>query len=173
MITMSLFSEERKRGTIELLLTSPITDFQVVLGKFFSASAFYGIMLLATSVPMSVLFLYGDPAWGPILTGYLGLVLYGVSLIALGVFISTLTENQIVAGVLSFGATLLLWIVNGFGQGATATTREVLNYLSVLEHMNGFIDGTISTSDVVFYLSMTTAGLFLTYRAIESWRWRG
>ncbi len=173
MITMSLFSEERKRGTIELLLTSPVTDLQVVLGKFLSASAFYGIMLATTLVSMAVLFLYSDPAWGPILSGYLGLALYGISLVALGVFISTLTENQIVAGVLTFGATLLLWVVDGFGQGAGETTRAVLGYLSVLQHMNGFIQGTISTSDVIFYLSMTTAGLFLTYRAIESWRWRG
>lgn len=173
MITMSLFSEERKRGTIELLLTSPITDVQVILGKFLSAAAFYGIMLLSTLVSMGVLFLYSEPAWGPILTGYVGLTLYGVSLIALGVFLSTLTENQIVAGALTFGATLLLWVVDAFGQGATATTRAILTYLSVLQHMNGFIQGVISTSDVIFYLSMTGMGLFLTYRSIESWRWRG
>jgi hypothetical protein len=78
-----------------------------------------------------------------------------------------------VAGVLTFGATLLIWVVDGFGQGGGETTRAVLGYLSVLQHMNGFIQGTISTSDVIFYLSMMTAGLFLTYRAIESWRWRG
>ena len=173
MITMALFSEEKKRGTIELLLTAPLTDLQVVLGKFLSAVAFYLIMLATTLVPVSVLFLYGDPAWGPLLNSYLGLFLYGVGLLALGVFISTLSENQIVSGVLSFGLILLLWMVDVLGQSASPTTRAVLTHLSILSHLGEFINGVLATSNVIFYLSMMFLGLFLTYRSIDSLRWRG
>jgi ABC-2 type transport system permease protein len=173
MITMALFSEEKRRGTIELLLTAPLTDLQVVMGKYLAAVAFYVIMLVTTWIPVSVLFLYGDPAWGPILTGYLGLLLYGVSLLALGLFISTLTDNQIVAGVLSFGAILLLWMVDVVADGAAASTRAVLTYLSILGHLDEFLRGVLSSSNVIFYLSLMTLGLFLTYRSVDSMRWRG
>jgi ABC-2 type transport system permease protein len=173
MITMGLFSEEKKRGTIELLLTAPLTDFEVVMGKFLSAVAFYTIMLVTTFVPMSVLFMYSDPAWGPLATGYLGIFLYGVGLLALGLFVSTLTENQIVSGVLGFGMILLLWMVDVIGQGATETTRAVLTYLSVLSHLGDFMNGVLASSNVIFYLSLVTLGLFLTYRSIDSLRWRG
>ena len=173
MITMVLFSDEKRRGTIELLLTLPLTDVQIVLGKFLAAVSFYAIMLATTWIPMSVLFLYGDPAWRPILTGYLGLFLYGVALLALGLFVSTLTENQIVAGFASFGTALILWIIDGVAQNATALTREVLTYVSILGHMDDFRLGVISTTDVIYYLSMMTLALFLTYRSIDSMRWRG
>ncbi len=173
MITMGLFSEEKKRGTIELLLTAPVTDFQVVMGKYLAAVSFYAIMLATTWVPISVLFIYADPAWGPILTGYLGLLLYGVGLLAIGLFISTLTENQIIAGVLSFGTILMLWMVDAVAQSATATTRGVLGYLSILGHLDDFIRGVLTTSHVIFYLSLMTLGLFLTYRSVDSMRWRG
>jgi len=106
MLTMGLFSEEKKRGTIELLLTAPLTDLQVVLGKFFAGVAFFLILLLTTWIPTGFLYLYSSPASGPIFTAYLGLLLYGLALIAIGLFISTLTENQIIAAVLSFGAIL-------------------------------------------------------------------
>ena len=173
MITMALFSEEKRRGTIELLLTAPLTDLQVVAGKFLAAVSFYSIMLATTWVPISVLFIYGDPAWGPILTGYLGLLLYGVALLALGLFVSTLTENQIVAAVLSFGAILMLWMVDVVAQSATSTTRAVLTYLSILGHLDDFIKGVLASSHVIFYLSLMSLGLFLTYRSIDSMRWRG
>lgn len=173
MITMVLISDEKRRGTIELLLTAPLTDLQLVLGKFLSAVSFYGIMLATTFVPVSVLFLYSDPAWGPILSAYLGLFLYGVALLALGLFVSSLTENQIAAGVASFGTALVLWIVDAIAQNATATTREVLTYISILGHLDDFLRGVIATPHIIYYLSMMTLGLFLTYRSIDSMRWRG
>lgn len=172
MITMALFSEEKRRGTIELLLTAPLTDLQIVLGKFFSAVAFYAILLATTLAPIAILFLYSEPALGPLMTGYLGLLLYGVALLALGLFISTLSENQIVSGVISFGAILLLWMVDVIGQTATATTRAVMTHLSILAHLSDFTNGVLSTSNLIFYLSMTTLGLFLTYRSINALRWR-
>ncbi len=173
MITMGLFSEEKKRGTIELLLTAPITDAQVVLGKFFAAASFFVILLLSTWVPMSVLYIYGDPASGPILSGYLGLLLYGFALLAIGMFISTLTENQIVAAVLSFGTIMVLWLVDVLANTAESGTREVLTYLSILSHLDDFMRGILATSHIIFYLSLMLVALFLTYRSIDSLRWRG
>jgi len=173
MITMGLFSEEKKRGTIELLLTAPLTDLQVILGKFFAASSFFVILLLTTWIPMSVLYIYGSPASGPILTAYLGLLLYGLSIIAIGLFISSLTENQIIAAVISFGAIMVLWLVDVMAGSAESTTKEVLTYLSILSHLDDFTKGVLATSHIIFYLSLTLVALFLTYRSVDSLRWRG
>ena len=174
MLTMGLFSEEKKRGTIELLLTSPLTDLQVVLGKFFAAGAFYLILLLSTWIPMGVLYLYGSPASGPILTAYLGLLLYGLAILAVGLFISTLTENQIIAAILSFGAIMVLWLVDVVAQNSeSATSKGVLTYLSILSHLDDFMKGVLASSNVIFYLSLMLVALFLTYRSIDSLRWRG
>ena len=174
MLTMGLFSEEKKRGTIELLLTAPITDLQVVLGKFFAAAAFYVILLLSMWVPTGVLYLYGSPASGPILTAFLGLLLYGLTIIAIGLFISTLTENQIIAAVLSFGSIMVLWLVDVVAQNAESpASKGLLTYLSILSHLDDFMKGVLSTSHIIFYLSLMMVGLFLTYRSIDSLRWRG
>src|SRR2546428_13601222 len=126
MITMGLFSEEKKRGTIELLLTAPVTDLQVVLGKFFAGVSFFLILLLTTWIPTGFLYLYSSPASGPILTAYLGLLLYGLALIAIGLFISTLTENQIIAAVLSFGTIMVLWLVDVLANNADSTTGNAV-----------------------------------------------
>src|SRR6476620_2519535 len=172
MLTMGLFSEEKKRGTIELLLTSPMTDLQVVLGKFFAAALFFVILLLTTWIPMAVLYLYGSPATGPILTAYLGLLLYGLAIVAIGLFISTLTENQIIAAVLSFGTIMVLWLVDVMATNAeSATSKGVLQYLSILSHLVDFMKGVLSTSHIIFYVSLMLVGLFLTYRSIDSLRW--
>ena len=174
MLTMGLFSEEKKRGTIELLLTAPVTDLQVVLGKFFAAGAFYVILLLSTAIPTAVLYLYSTPASGPILTAYLGLLLYGLSIVAIGLFISTLTENQIIAAVLSFGTIMVLWLVDVVANNAESpTSKGILTYLSILSHLDDFMKGVLSTSHIIFYLSLMLIGLFLTYRSIDSLRWRG
>jgi ABC-2 type transport system permease protein len=174
MLTMGLFSEEKKRGTIELLLTSPLTDLQVVLGKFFAAASFFVILLLSTLIPMAVLYLFGQPASGPILTAYLGLLLYGLAIVAIGLFISTLTENQIIAAVLSFGTIMVLWLVDVVANNAESpTSKGVLTYLSILSHLDDFMKGVLSTSHIIFYISLMLVGLFLTYRSIDSLRWRG
>ena len=112
LITMRTYSEEKRSGTIELLLTSPITDWQIILGKFLGAMALYAAMLAVTLVHIGVLFLYGSPEWKPIVTGYLGLLLMGGCFISLGLFISSLTKNQIVAGMVTFAVFLMLWVVN-------------------------------------------------------------
>jgi ABC-2 type transport system permease protein len=174
MLTMGLFSEEKKRGTIELLLTAPLTDLQVVLGKFFAAGAFYLILLLSTWIPMGVLYLYGSPASAPILTAYLGLLLYGLAILAIGLFISTLTENQIIAAILSFGTIMVLWLVDVVAQNTdSATSKGVLTYLSILSHLDDFMKGVLASSNIIFYVSLMLVALFLTYRSIDSLRWRG
>jgi ABC-2 type transport system permease protein len=176
MLTMGLFSEEKKRGTIELLLTAPLTDAQVVLGKFFSAFAFFVILLLSMWIPTGILYMYSSPgpASGPILTAYLGLLLYGLALMGIGLFISTLTENQIIASVVSFGVAMALWLVDVFANNVdSANAKAVLSYLSVLGHLDDFMKGVLATSHIIFYLSLMLVALFLTYRSIDSLRWRG
>ncbi len=174
MLTMGLFSEEKKRGTIELLLTAPLTDLQVVLGKFFAGVTFFLILLLTTWIPTGFLYWYSSPASGPILTAYLGLLLYGLALIAIGLFISTLTENQIIAAVLSFGTIMVLWLVDVLANNADSTAgKAVLTYLSILSHLDDFMKGVLSTSHIIFYMSLMLVALFLTYRSIDSLRWRG
>jgi ABC-2 type transport system permease protein len=173
MITMALFSEEKKRGTMELLLTAPITDAQVVLGKFLAASVFYILLLSTTLVHVAVLYIYSDPASGPIFAAYLGILLYGLAILAIGMFLSSLTENQIVAAIMSFSAVLLLWLIDVFSRSAQGATKAILSYLSIIEHLNDFLIGVISTSHIIFYLSLMLVGLFLTYRSLDSLRWRG
>jgi len=174
MLTMGLFAEEKKRGTIELLLTAPLTDLQVVLGKFFAGVTFFLILLLTTWIQTGMLYLYSTPASGPIFTAYLGLLLYGLALIAIGLFISTLTENQIIAAVLSFGTIMVLWLVDVLANNADSTSgKAVLTYLSILSHLDDFMKGVLSTSHIIFYMSLMLVALFLTYRSIDSLRWRG
>jgi ABC-2 type transport system permease protein len=129
-------------------------------------------MFLTSAITISALFVYGQPDWKPILGGYLGMLLYGAALLAIGLFISTLTENQIVAVVITFGVILVLWLIESFSTGAEGMTREVLRYLSVIGHLDDFIKGVIDTGHVIFYLTFAFVGLFLTYRSLESMRWK-
>lgn len=172
MITMRLFAEEKRTGTIELLVTSPVRDLEIILGKWFAAVMLYGCLLLATALNFGFLFRYGNPDWKPLAVGYLGLLLQGGLLLALGTFISTLTKNQIIAGAVTFGICLLLWVlewVSGYDSSRWAT---VLSYLSVITHFDSFARGVIDSKDLVFYLSGIFLGLFATARSMESLRWR-
>jgi ABC-2 type transport system permease protein len=172
MLTMGLFAEEKRRGTIELLLTTPVSNFQAMVGKYVASLTFLLIMLVLSGFTISALFIYGRPDWKPILGGYLGLFLYGAAILAMGLFISTLTENQIVSGFITFGMFLVLWLIEAFSSGAQGVAKDVLTYLSVIGHLDDFIKGVIDTSHVIFYLTLAFVGLFLTYRSLESMRWR-
>ena len=173
LITMRLFSEEKKSRTIELLLTSPVTDLHVVIGKFLSGLALFALMLAFTLVYQIVLFVTGSPDIGPILTGYLGLLLMGASFLSLGMLISSLTENQIVAATASFGVFLILWVLAWTSRMTGGGLGEILAYISITEHLHDFAKGVIDTKDVVYYLSFIFLGVFLTLRSLESMRWRG
>ena len=173
MITMRTYSEEKRSGTIELLLTSPLTDPEIILGKFLGALALYAAMLFVTMIYIAILFRIGNPEWRPIIAGYVGLLLMGGCFLSTGLFISSLTKNQIVAGFLTFATFLMLWVINWMGESSGPTTRDVLNYLSITEHFDDFSRGIIDTKHVVYYLSFITFGLFLTAKSVDSERWRG
>ena len=173
MITMRTYSEEKRSGTIELLLTSPLTDFQIIMGKFLGAMALYAAMLAVTMVHIGVLFAFGRPEWIPIATGYLGLLLMGGCFISVGLLISSFTRNQIVAGMITFGVFLLLWVINWVGSFTGPTTQAVLDYLSITTHLDDFTRGIVDTKHLVYYVSFIAFGLFLTARSVDTERWRG
>ena len=173
LITMRTYSEEKRSGTIELLLTSPVTDVQIILGKFFGALLLYGAMLAVTLLHMAILFIFGDPEWKPIATGYLGLLLMGGCFLSLGLFISSLTKNQIVAAMATFAVFLMLWVISWISTFVGPTTQTVLQYLSLTEHFDDFAKGIIDTKHVIYYLSFMAFGLFLTAKSVDSERWRG
>lgn len=172
MITMRLFAEEKRSGTIELLATSPVTDLQIIIGKWLAAVILYCCILAISGLNLSILFLYGKPDWKPILVAYLGLLLQGSSLLAVGTFISTTTKNQIIAGVGTFAICLILWVLDWVAAYSTTTGGKVLAYLSVMGHFENFAKGVLDSKDVVFYASAIFFGLFLTARSMESLRWR-
>ncbi|HLW82175.1 MAG TPA: ABC transporter permease [Candidatus Acidoferrales bacterium] len=173
-LAMGLYSEERKRGTMELLMTSPITDAEIVLGKFLASFTLLVIMLLPTVFYVIYMFAHSDPAppWRMIGGAYLGVLLLGAMLLSLGSFLSSLTENQIISGVLIFGVSLLLWLLNAFSQSGSGVLAQVLQYAAVLHHYDPFVQGVIDTTGLVFFGSWIFLGIFLTMRSIESMRWR-
>jgi ABC-2 type transport system permease protein len=174
-ITMRTYSEEKRSGTIELLLTSPLTDAQIILGKFLGSIGLYAGMLAVTLVHMAILFAFTDPNpdWRPIASAYLGLLLMGGSFISVGLLISSLTKNQVVAAIATFVVFLMLWVINWIGTFVGPTTQAVLNQLSLTDHFDDFARGVIDTKHLVFYLSFISFGLFLTAKSVDSERWRG
>jgi ABC-2 type transport system permease protein len=172
-VTMRTYSEEKRSGTVELLMTSPLTDLQIILGKFFGAMALYGALLAVTLLHVGVLFVYGNPEWKPIATVYLGLLLLGGCFISVGLFISSLTKNQIVAFVATFAVFLMLWIITWIGSFSGPTVDKLTQYLSIIDHFDDFGKGVLDTTHVLYYLSFITFGLFLTAKSVDSERWRG
>jgi ABC-2 type transport system permease protein len=172
MITMRLIAEEKKTGTIELLLTSPVQDLQIILGKWLGAMLLYLCVLGMSVINISLLFAWGKPDWKPVLVAYLGLILQGGCLLAIGEFISTMTRNQIIAGGVTFFVCLLLWLLSWFTAFDSGATASVINYLSIVTHFDNFAKGVVDSKDVVFYLSMIFFALFVTSRSMESLRWR-
>lgn len=173
LVTMRLFSEEKKAGTVELLYTTPPTVLNIVMGKFLAGLVFYIIMLLPTAVFMAILFIYGQPELAPVLSGYLGLILLGSSFIAGGLFISTLTENQIIAAIGGFGLSLLLWVIGAAANFSGPLLKPVFDYLSIIGHFEDFAQGVIDTQHIIFYLLFSALGIYLSFRSVESIRWRG
>jgi ABC-2 type transport system permease protein len=173
LITMRTYSEEKRSGTIELLLTAPLTDLQIILGKFLGAMTLYAAMIAITLIHIAVLFWVGDPEWRPIATAYLGMLLMGGCFISVGLLISSLTKNQIVAGMITFAVFLMLWVINWIASFMGPTTQAVLNYLSITGHLDDFTNGVLDTRHLVYYVSFITFGLFLTARSVDSERWRG
>jgi len=172
MVTMRLVAEEKRTGTIELLLTSPVKDLGIILGKWLGAMLLYLCVLGMSMINVALLFAWGKPDLKPVLVAYLGLILQGGCLLAIGTFISTTTKNQIVAGGVTFFVCLLLWLLSWFTAFDNSATAQVINYLSIVTHFENFGRGVLSMKDVVFYLSLIFFALFLTARQMESLRWR-
>ena len=173
MVTMRTYSEEKRSGTIELLLTSPLSDLQILLGKFLGAMALYGLMLSVTLVHIGILFIYGEPEWLPVVTGYVGLLLMGGCFVSVGLLISSLTKNQAVSGMATFAVFLMLWVINWMADSSGPLTQSVLTYLSITEHFDDFSRGVLDTKHVVYYVSFIAFGLFLTAKSVDSERWKG
>jgi ABC-2 type transport system permease protein len=173
MATMRTYSEEKRSGTIELLLTSPVTDVDIIVGKFLGSVALYGGLLAVNALYVALLFGFGNPAFMPLLAGYLGLLLLGSCFVSLGLFVSSTTKNQMVAGAVTFVLALLFWIISWAAERAGAPFGPILSYLSITQHFEDFAKGVIDTKHVIFYLSFIAFGLFLTLKSVDSERWRG
>lgn len=173
LITMRTYSEEKRSGTMELLLTSPVTDLEIVLGKFIGAMGLITAMLAVTLPHLVVLFWFADPEWKPIATAYLGFLLMAGCFVAVGLFISSLTRNQIIAAMATFGVFLMLWVIGWMGSFMGPTGQAVFQYLSITDHFADFTRGVLDTKHLVYYGSFIIFGLFLTMRSVETERWRG
>jgi ABC-2 type transport system permease protein len=165
-LTMRQFAEERKTGTLELLLTAPVREIDIVLAKFLASMAVNASMLALTLTYAGVLQAYGEPDWGPIYSGYLGLVLFTAALVALGLTVSALTANQIVAAVVSLGLFLVLWMIDTLGSLLPYPFDNMVLSVSLLAHFTPFATGAIYLSDMGFFVSLILLGLFLSVRAL-------
>ncbi len=172
LLTMRLFSEERKSGTEELLFTSPLSNDEIVYGKFLASSTVLFIMLAGLGVLSIFPFFYSNPELYPVLSGFLGLFLMGIAFVSVGIFTSSITENQVVSASLGFGFLLLLWVLSWSAEAAGEPLREILRYLSFFEHFKDMPKGVLNITDVVYYLSFSYFMLFLTTSYLEARRWR-
>lgn len=172
LITMRLLSDEQRTGTIEVLLTSPVRDWEVVLGKFLAAlGLFASIVGLTLLYPLLIWRLGGNPDPGPIISGYLGVLLMGGAMLAIGTMASALTENQIVAAVIAFAILLLFWLI-GAAADVISGASSVIRALSISDRFNDFARGAINLEDVIFYLSLIAGSLFIATRVLETRRYR-
>jgi ABC-2 type transport system permease protein len=171
-LTMRLLAEEQRMGTLEILLTSPVRDWEVVLGKFFASVSVLLLSIVITLMYALVLKVYGNPDMGPMAAGYLGLLLAGGALMSIGILASALSQNQVVAAVLGFVANLVLWIISAAGQSASSSVTQVLNQMGFFEHTLNFWRGIIDTNDIVYFLSLMALALFTATRVLEARRWR-
>ncbi|MFC1899241.1 ABC transporter permease [Chloroflexota bacterium] len=171
LLTMRLLAEERKMGTLELLMTAPVRDSEIILGKFFASLGVLTIMLVLTFYYPLLLMWFGDPDWGPIFAGYLGLLLLGSTALSIGIFASSLTANQLVAAVVAGGIVCALWFSGVATTVLPPAMSNVLNYISLYYHFPDFMTGVVDTRAIVYYLSTTALFLFLATRSLENSRW--
>jgi len=172
LVTMRLFAEEKKSGTMEVLMTVPVSDLQVVLGKFLGAMGFLIAMLAPTGVYVLALSLVGDPDYGAIISAYVGMLLMGGLFASIGLFVSSLTSNQIVAAIVTFISLISLWIAGYLSLQTRWPLSAFLDYMGAAGHLDSFLKGVIDTRDVIYYLSLTVYFLFLSVRSLETRKWR-
>ena len=172
LLTLRVLAEEQRSGTLEALVTTPVSDGEEILSKWLGAYAFYAFMLAVTSAYMAMLAYFGDPDWGPIVAHYLGLLLLGGMFLAVGVFGSSLTRSQIVAGVVTLVVILLYMLLGLIGGQMTAQTREFLVQMNPYEHFSTMGEGHVDTRDLIYFASWTAFWMFLATRVLESRKWR-
>ena len=170
-LTMRLFAEEKRTGTEELLFTLPLSNIHIIMGKYLAALTVIFIMVLCTGIYGALPFFFSKPEFLPVLVGYLGLFLLGASFLSFGLFASSLTSSQIVAAVITFGILMLLWVLSWLSY-VTTSFKELVEYLSFFSHYDNLTKGVIDTRDLIYYLSFTFVGIFLTYGMLELKRWR-
>lgn len=172
-LTMRLLAEESRTGTLELLLTAPVRDWSVVIGKFLGALGLYAVMIgLTLFYPVLLMLLGGNPDWGPIWSGYLGLLLLGMSFLAVGLFASSLTSNQMVSAVIAFVILLILFVISQVAGSVSSGVGDFLSKFSLTDHFDSFPRGIIDLKDVIFYLTFTAVVLFFTVQVVEGRRYR-
>lgn len=172
LLTMRLLAEEQKMGTLELLLTSPVRDWEVVAGKYIASLLTLVVTIALTSYYVFLLYAFGDPDSGPVLSAYLGLLLFSAAALAIGLMASSLSSNQIVAAVIGMAVLLTLSFINRVADIVSGTAAEVLNGLSMNAHFQDFTRGIVDTGNIVYYVSLTAVFLFMTVRSLETRRWR-
>ncbi len=170
-LTMRLLAEETKSGTIELMMTNPVRDFELVLGKYLGALGFLLVMLAFTLYYPVLLFIFGNPDRGPMLAGYLGVVLQAAAFLAIGLMASSFTQNQIVAAILTFAILLIMWLSESVANFLGKPLGDVMRYLSVTNHFQDFSRGVIDTTHVIYFLSIVAASLFITFLSLQTRRW--
>jgi ABC-2 type transport system permease protein len=173
LVTMRLFAEERRSGTIELLLTYPVRDGAVLLGKYLAALVLYALMLVLTLLYPGIVAYFARLEWGPLVTGYVGLLLLGATFIAVGTCVSTFFENQIIAGTVTFLILLMFWVIGWSADAAGGVWRAVLSELSLIEHFDTFAKGTLDTKDIIYYVNFMLLALFVGLKSLEARRWKG
>jgi ABC-2 type transport system permease protein len=171
-LTMRLLAEEARTGTIELLLTNPVRDAEVVIGKYLGVLGFLLVMLAFTLYYPALLFIFGNPDRGPMIAGYLGVVLQAAAFLAIGLMASSLTQNQIVAAVLTFAILLIMWLAESVANFIGSPASDVMRYLSVNTHLQDFSRGVIDTTHIIYFISVVAAALLLTFLSLQARRWR-
>ncbi|MBM3269317.1 MAG: ABC transporter permease subunit [Candidatus Sericytochromatia bacterium] len=172
-LTMRLLAEERKTGTIELLMTSPITDASIVWGKFLASMGFLAFLLALTGVfPLALVMVGGKPEWAPIGTGYLAVFLMGASFMAIGLMASSFTNNQIVAALVAFVISLIIWLLPAVGSVFGSPISEAFQYMSIISHLENMARGVVDSSDIIYYVSVIGTALLITVKSVNVYHWR-
>jgi gliding motility-associated transport system permease protein len=171
-ISMRLLAEEQRTGTVELLLTNPVQEWEIVTGKFLASILLVLVMLACTLLFPLFLFIYGSPDKGPMITGYVGIFLQAAAFLSIGLWASSLTQNQIVAAIVSFALLLVFWLSDNLGQFLGGTIGQIVSYTSVNAHFQSFPQGVIESKDVIYYLTLVVAGIVLSTLSLQSRRYR-
>jgi len=169
-LTMGLLSQERSSGSMEMLMTNPVRDIEVALGKYLAGLGMFALLCIISLEFPIIMSKYGDPDWGAIWSGYLGVFMAGMAFIALGLFASSLTSNQIAAAILGAFMLLFFWLIGWLSYSVNQNLGDIVKHISILENFQDFAKGIIDSKNIIFFLSLTAFALFMTVRSLENRR---